>query len=120
MINTRSIQFRLIVWYSSLIVIVSSAFGAYVYRGVRARLYSDMEQTLQRRAHQIAVDLLPRLASEPAAVIQEEIHDVYSPETTDRMIRVLRADNSVFYLSGVPTSSLFDPAQVPRPTYLAE
>jgi heavy metal sensor kinase len=120
MINTRSIQFRLIAWYSGLVVVVSCAFGAYVYRGVKARLYSDMEQTLQRRAHQIAADILPRLSTDPPAVVQEEIHDIYSPETTDRLIRILRLDGSVFYLSGSPTSGLFDPSLIPRPVSLAE
>jgi heavy metal sensor kinase len=119
MINTRSIHFRLIVWYSGLVVVVSLAFGAYVYRRVQERLYSDVESMLERRAHQIAADILPRLTADTPELIKQEIHDIYSPETTDRFIRILSNEGVVFYLSGRPAGGLFDPAMVPRPTNIA-
>jgi len=113
MINTRAIHFRLILWYSGLITAVLIAFGAYVYRGVELRLYADAKQILDRRAYQIATDILPRIVTDPPAVVTEEIHDIYSPETTDRFIRISRLDGTIFYVSGSSGNGKFDPQQVP-------
>ena len=81
--NTRSIHFRLIAWYSGLVVIVALVFGAYVYQGVQARLYAEMQGTLTRRAQQIAANILSRIPPESAHEIARQIHDVYSPEANN-------------------------------------
>ncbi len=112
MINTRSIQFRLILWYSTLVVAVLLAFGAYIYRQVESGLYTDLEYTLQRRGSQIAVDILPQLSQRSPQEIAREIREVYSPEATGRFIRIRRTDASVLYLSGAPDGGLFDPARI--------
>jgi heavy metal sensor kinase len=113
--STRSIYFRLILWYSGLVTVVSLAFGAYTYQGVERRMYREMEQTLARRARQIADNILAHVHEEPYKTIEEQIQEVYSPEANNRFIRILRADGSVFYTSGKPKDGLFDPLKIPLP-----
>ncbi|MDE3061282.1 MAG: HAMP domain-containing protein, partial [Pseudomonadota bacterium] len=115
MINTRAIHIRLILWYSGLIVLVSLAFGAFVYHGVQERLYGEMEQTLTRRAEQIAANMLPHLHDKPPHTMAAQITDVYSPEASGSFIRILRGDHSVVYVSGMPKDRLFYPAKVSLP-----
>ena len=115
MINTRSIQFRLILWYGSLVTFVSLAFGAYIYRAVEVGLYNDLARTLERRANQIATDILPRSDDTPPEAIANQVRMVYAPETTDRFIRILRSDLSTFYVSDRPGGGSFDPNLVVMP-----
>lgn len=113
--NTRSLYFRLILWYSGLVVIVLLAFAAYTYEGVRVRLYGEMEKTLARRAQQIADNVLIHVDSESAQEIAHQIHEVYSPAANNRFIRILKSDGSVLYVSEPPKDGSFDPLSVPMP-----
>ncbi|MDE3037852.1 MAG: hypothetical protein KGJ21_05340, partial [Pseudomonadota bacterium] len=113
--NTRAIHFRLIFWYSGMAVMVSLAFGAYTYRSVQMRLYAEMEQTLTRRATQIAGNVLAHVPVENRGKIASRIHAVYSPEAGSHFIRILRSDHSILYVSGIPKDDAFDPRQVPLP-----
>lgn len=114
--NTRSIHFRLILWYGALIVAVALVFSIYIYQGVYGRLYKDMEQTLTRRSTHIAEHILPRIYDKPPRNIAADIHDVYSPEANNRFIRIIKADGSILYVSGKPKDSQFGPDEIPVPT----
>jgi len=114
--NTRSIYFRLILWYSGLIVVMSLAFGGYIYQGVQKRLYHEMKQTLTHRAENIAKSILPRLHDETPAVLAAQIKEVYSPEANGRLIRILDQGHSIVYVSGEPVDGHFDPAKIPVTT----
>lgn len=111
--NIRSIYFRLILWYSSLVVLLALVFAAYLYRGLEVRLYAQMEHTLARRVHQIAYDILPQNANAPG-VFARQIEDVYSPEANNRFIRVLEQGGSVLYCSGKPKDGGFNPLTIPQ------
>jgi len=103
--NTRSIYFRLILWYSGLVIAVLLAFGTYTYKSVQSRLYQEMELTFTHRAHQIANNILGKGKS--AQEIAEQIRSVYSPEVNNRFIRILRDDHSVLYISDDPKDGRF-------------
>ena len=111
--NFRSIHFRLITWYTGLIVLVALVFAAYIYQSVEQRLYTDMEATLTRRAQQIGSNILERVPSESPDEIARQIHDVYSPEANNRLIRILDGQQKVIYSSGMPKDASFDPQTVP-------
>lgn len=113
--NTRSLYFRLILWYSGLVIVVSLAFAAYTYEGVRVRLYGEMERTLARRAQQIADNVLIHEGSEPEQEIARQISEVYSPAANNRFIRILKSDGSLLYVSEPPKDGSFDPQAVPMP-----
>ncbi len=110
--TTRSLFFRLILWYSGLVIVVALAFGAYLYEGMRARLYREVEATLTRRAHQIADNVLVHVSDESAHEIAAQISEVYSPAANNRFIRVSRADHSLLYVSDSPKDGAFEPAAV--------
>jgi len=114
--NTRSLYFRLILWYSGLVIVVLLAFAAYTYEGVRGRLYGEMERTLARRAQQIADNVLIHEGSEPDQEIARQIREVYSPAANNRFIRILKSDGSLLYVSQKPKDGSFDPLTVPLPS----
>lgn len=111
--NLNSIQFKLIVWYSGLIILVSLAFGAALYRDIETRLLHNTETTLVRRAHQLGADILPRFSSNETTALAQQINEVYSPDATDRFIRITSSTGTLIYSSGTPDGHLFDPVQVP-------
>lgn len=113
--NTRSIYFRLILWYSGLVVIVFIGFGAYTYKGLENRLYSEMEHTFNRRAHQIADNILAQANGKSPEDIARQIRAVYSPAANNRFIRVLKHDRSVLFVSVLPKDGLFNPATIALP-----
>jgi heavy metal sensor kinase len=110
--NTRSIQFRLILWYSGMVIAVLLAFGYYTYVGVRSQLYSNLEHTLTRRAQQISANVLPHVAGNPADMAAQ-IRAVYSPEANNRFIRITNADHGIIYVSSNPQDGRFNPANIP-------
>jgi heavy metal sensor kinase len=116
--NTRSIHFRLILWYSGLVILVSLAFGAAVYQGVRSRLYANMEQTFTRRAHRIADNILVHSNDKSQPEIAYQIDSVYSPAANNRFIRILNKERSLFYLSPAPKDSRFNPGNISLPLSL--
>jgi len=117
--NTRSIYFRLILWCSGLIALVAVLFAAYIYQGLEARLYAEMEQTLKRRAQQIAQNILPQVYQQSPDNIAAAITNVYSPEANNRFIRISRP-NSLVYISGLPKDKEFDPHKIPLPSSTIE
>lgn len=108
--NIRSIHTRLILWYTALILFTSIGFGAYTYYSLHHRLYDEMRATLARRVKQICENMLP--GSNAPETLAYQIQEVYSPEKSNRFIRVSRADGTVVYVSGPPQDHTFDPASV--------
>src|SRR4051812_40533060 len=111
MLNTRSIQFRLILWYSGFVIAVLLLFVFYRYYGLRDQQYADMEKKLLSRTQQIASimdahDIAP-------ATIASEIHSAYLPEINNRFIRIFNPDHSILYTSGMPQDKHFNPADIP-------
>ena len=107
--NTRSIQFRLISWYTVLAIIAALLFAVFTWNALRFYLYRNAEATLSRRAEQIAATILSNGDDDHAG---QRIEQVYSPEANSRFIRI-RQDGRVLYVSGSPGDRMFDPARVP-------
>lgn len=113
--NTRSIQFRLTVWYTLLIIVAAIGFGAYTYYNLEHRLYEEIQTMLARRIVHLREDITPVIANTPPDGLAAKIEDIYSPEKNDRFIRVSKADGTVLYVSGTPREQNFDPALIPLP-----
>lgn len=109
--NFRSIHTRLISWYTVLIICASVAFGAYTYYSLHNHLYEAMCLTLTRRIEHIRNDILP-VAADPAQ-LKSRIEQIYSPEESNRFIRVAKIGGPVLYVSGLPQDREFNPASVP-------
>ncbi|HXY40468.1 MAG TPA: ATP-binding protein [Vicinamibacteria bacterium] len=111
--NVRSVRFRLVSWYASVLVVLCAGFGVYTYLSLRHYLTSALEDSLRRRAHQIGTSLLLGVSRTGEAFVAEQLRSFYAPELNNRFIRVSRPDGSVLYVSGTPVDMSFEPARVP-------
>ena len=109
--NSRSIRFRLIMWYAGLLTGVFLLFGIILYQVLRGYLEHSLAQTLVRRSEQIAVSLLDEADKTGDHYVAYQITARYAPENYDRFIRITRSDGSVLYASGRTAS--FDPSGLP-------
>ena len=113
--NTKSIPFRLTVWYTLLIIVAAIGFGAYTYYSLEHRLYEEIQTMLARRIAHLREDIAPVIVKAPPNSLATKIEDIYSPEQNDRFIRISKADGTVLYVSGNPREQSFDPALIPLP-----
>jgi len=107
--NSRSIRFRLIVWYSGLLTGVFLLFGLAIYAGVKIHLERNLADTQFRRARQIAGTLLADIDKTGERYVIDEINARFAPELNGRYIRVTRSNGNVVYVSGRPKDQSFDP-----------
>ncbi|HYM34278.1 MAG TPA: HAMP domain-containing protein, partial [Steroidobacteraceae bacterium] len=113
--NTRSLSFRLVTWYASVLTVVFVLLGALTYIFLRHYLEANLLDIQARRAQQIAGTLLAAASRTGEAIVAQEVQDLYSPEVNDRLIRITRSDGHVVYASGKPKDGSFDPSAVPPP-----
>lgn len=113
--NTRSLRFQLLAWYSSLLLVAFAAVWLLIFVAARQSLVQNLRDLLSRRARQIAH--LAGQYSEPAE-LEREIRQLYapdSPEAQGRFARVSSPDGTLF-VSGPPANGLFNPADIPKPS----
>lgn len=113
--NTRSIRFKLIVWYAGLLLAVIVVFGAYAYQRLDHYLSYVLTKTLSMRAQRIGATLVANIPQTGEEYVSKEIEIRYAPELNDRFIRVTRPDGSTLYISGAPNDRSFDPKDVGAP-----
>jgi heavy metal sensor kinase len=111
--NIRSISFRLVVWYASLLTVIFLLLCALLYLDLRRFLENDLREAQSRRARQIANTLLVHVKQTGEAAVASQTKAWYDPEINDRFIRITRADGTLVYVSGLPKDGSFDPAEVP-------
>jgi heavy metal sensor kinase len=114
--NTRSLRFRLAAWHAVLFAAAFAVLSTLLYFSVREYLDDTLLETQGRRARQIAETLLANATRTGEPYVVTEIKALYSPELSDRFIRVTRKDGSVLYVSGPPNDQSFDPSRVPALT----
>jgi heavy metal sensor kinase len=112
-VNTRSLGFRLVTWYASLLTLVFVLLGVLTLIYLRHYLEANLLDSQGRRAQQIADTLLARVDRTGESAVAQEVEDLYSPAANERFIRITRADGRVLYASGKPTDNTFDPSKVP-------
>jgi heavy metal sensor kinase len=112
-VNTSSIRFRLSAWYAGLLTLAYVLFGALLMHSVQSFLEASVLDTQARRARQIASTLVTPLVPAAESTLVAQVKALYSPELSDRFIRLTRADGSVLYRSGEPSDHSFVPADVP-------
>ena len=110
--NTRSIRFRLTVWYAGLLAGLLVLFGALVYAGLSHYLRRTLSDSLTGQANQIGERLLVNVSQSGEAYVVDEIKEHFAPEINGRFIRVTRADGGILYESGVPRDGSFDPTGI--------
>jgi heavy metal sensor kinase len=111
-VNARSISFRLVVWYTSLLTGIFVLLGVLFYFGLHHFVENDVRENQIRRARQISDTLLAHIQQTGDAYVADQIKTLYAPEINGRYIRVTRADGKVIYVSGMPVDGSFDPTEV--------
>jgi heavy metal sensor kinase len=112
---TRSIRFRMALWYAALLAGALCLFGAATYIGLERYLQKSLEESLVKQARSIGDVLLVNINQSGEDYVDNEITEHYSPEINGRFIRVTRADGKQIFVSGPPKDGTFDPALVPPP-----
>ena len=98
--NTRSLRFRLIIWYAGLLTGVFLLCGATMCQALRHYLKQSLAESLLRRTQQIAASLLAGVEKTGEPFVVSEIKARYAPENYDRYIRLSRRDGTVVYCIG--------------------
>jgi heavy metal sensor kinase len=114
--NVRSIGFRLVVWYTSLLTGIFVLLGVLFYFGLHHFVESNVQESQMRRAHQIEDTLLAHIQQTGETYVADEIKTLYAPEINSRFIRLTHADGTVVFASGSPFDGSFNPAEVPTLT----
>jgi len=113
--NTRSIRFRLTVWYAGLLASMLVLFGASVYIGLGHYLKLTLTDSLTKEARQIGETLLVNVSVSGEEYVTDEIKEHLAPELNGLFVRVTRADGSTLYESGLPKDGSFNPGNVNAP-----
>jgi len=112
-VTVRSIKLRLVGWYAGLLAVIFLLLCALLYLDLRNFLENSLRLAQTRRAHQLANALLAHVQQTGEPAVISEIKEWYAPETTDRFIRITRANGSLLYRSEAPKDGSFNPSLVP-------
>jgi len=112
-LNARSIYTRLILGYVLLIVSAFIALGTYTYKSLEKHLYAEMHSTFIRRIEHIRHDVLPSFDEKNLGALKTRIEQVFSPEESNRFIKILKGESELLYLSGPPQDHSFIPEMIP-------
>ncbi|MCE0524199.1 MAG: ATP-binding protein [Methylacidiphilales bacterium] len=95
----RSIRARLITLYVVTLSLIFVCFGGYTYWGFKQYLLRSLQQTLTRRAHQIASTILAEMPQKGESYVSSEIQARYAPELNERIIRISDQSGRIIYAS---------------------
>lgn len=110
--NTKSLRFRMTMWYAGLLATALVIFGCAVYLGLQRHLNLQMNESLVRQARTIGDEMLVHVSARGTQYAVTEIDESYEPEVNSRFIRVTRQDGSVLYRSRAPRDGSFDLSQI--------
>jgi len=99
MTHPRSIRARLITLYVVTLTLIFVCFGGYTYWGFKQYLIRSLQQTLTRRAHQIASTILVDMPQKGEGYVGSEIQARYAPELNERIIRITDQSGRIIYAS---------------------
>jgi heavy metal sensor kinase len=110
--NTKSLRFRMTLWYAGLLATALLMFGSTVYLGLERHLNREMNESLVRQARTIGDEVLVAVAARGPQFAVTEIDESYEPEVNARFIRVTHEDGSLLYRSSSPRDGSFDATQI--------
>lgn len=113
--NTRSLRFQLVAWYTSLLIIAFALVSLFMYLALRRVLVENLRELLSRRARKMAHVCQESRQPITSEWLSAQITDLYAPETPEangRFVRVTRGDGTVLFQAGPPVDNSFDPEDV--------
>ena len=115
--NTRSLRFQLLVWYTTLLIAGFAITGTILYFAVKQALLQNLKELLDRRVRQLAHIVEEANRPLTSEWLKEQIYALYEPETPESNGRFLRVTDArtgvVIYQTGPPSNALFDPLKIP-------
>src|SRR5213594_4131887 len=106
--NTRSIRFRMSIWYAGLLTVLLVLFGGFIYFALEKFLERNLSDTLAKDAQTIGESWIRDVNQSPAGYVAAEIEEHFAPSITGRFVRVTReADGNILYSSAAPESGAF-------------
>ena len=111
--NTRSLKFRLIGWYAGLLTGGFLLIGVTAYLVLQNSLVGALKQNQLRRARQVSQLLLDEMPRQGEKRVGDEIEARYAPATSDRFVRITRAEGGLLYDSGPSKDGESLPAALP-------
>jgi len=111
--HTRSIRFRLVAWYSGVLMVIFILLGVAIYLGLKSYLYSELADRQSLRVRRITENLLANIARTGDEYVTNQINGWFHPAAESRFIRITRENLTQLYLSGTPADLGFDPKSVP-------
>ncbi len=100
MMNSGSIRFRLTVWYAGVLAGILVLFSIAIYAGLNHFLRRNLHESVVKDAHEVASIVRENANERDESAIGREVGEHFSPESSDRAIRVLGADGAPIYSSG--------------------
>jgi heavy metal sensor kinase len=110
--NSRSLRFRLTAWHAAVLAAVFVLLSALLFSQLKSYLEATLIETQARRARQIGETLIAGIPRTGEGAVGIAVESLYTPESSDRFIRISRRDRSVVYVSGPPNDLSFDPATI--------
>src|SRR5215475_3956125 len=111
--NTRSVRFRLTVWYAGLLTTLLALFGVVVYIALERFLERSLTDTLTKDAQTIGQSWLFDINQSGPGYVAGEIEEHFAPSITGRFVRLTRiGDGNVLYHSAKPENGAFDPSHI--------
>ena len=110
--KTKSLRFRMTVWYAGLLATALLLFGSVVYFGLERLLNQQLDESLVRQARTIGDEVMVDFAKKGTHYAVTEIDESYEPAVNARFIRVTREGGGFVYRSPSPRDSSFDSSKI--------
>ena len=110
--NTKSLRFRITLWYVGLLATALLMFGSAVYFGLERLLNQQLNESLVKQARTIGDEILVDFASRGTHYAVTEIDESYEPEVNASFIRVTQESGGFTYVSPSPRDGSFDSAKI--------
>ena len=118
--NTRSLRFQVLIWYTGLLSVGFAAVALFLFVGIDQVLMQNLKDLLSRRSRQIAHISSESTAPLTTDYLRKQISALYAPETPEsngRFVRVTTERGQKLFETGMPSDGSFDPKDIPFLAY---
>ncbi|MBV8061745.1 MAG: HAMP domain-containing protein [Alphaproteobacteria bacterium] len=113
--KVRALHVKLLVWYTTLLLVTATTYGIYTYLDLRHAIYQRIQNGLKERATQISRTILPDTGDQDPLMLASLLNEIYAPAKNGRFIRIRRGDGRTLYISPPPFDESFQPEEIPTP-----
>jgi heavy metal sensor kinase len=100
MMNAGSIRFRLTLWYAGVLAGILVLFSIATYLGMSHFLTRNLHESVVKDAQEVGSIVRENANDKDENAVGREVGEHFSPESTERAIRVVNAEGAIIYLSG--------------------